>query len=131
MFPKAKRAIYLFFSGGPSHIDTYDYKPSLRKIHGMELPNSVRNGQRLTGMTSGQSSFPCVAPMFDFQQHGQHGTWVSELLPHTASIVDDITIIVTLSTRFFWCCSTLRSLRRLLDSLRHLCQLLCGLLQGL
>ena len=72
MFPKAKRAIYLFFSGGPSHIDTYDYKPSLRKIHGMELPNSIRNGQRLTGMTSGQSSFPCVAPMFDFQHTTRH-----------------------------------------------------------
>ena len=98
MMPKAKRAIYLFFSGGPSHIDTYDYKPSLRKIHGMELPESIRNGQRLTGMTSGQSSFPCVAPMFDFKQHGNHGTWVSELLPHTASIVDDITIIKTMNT---------------------------------
>ena len=96
--PPAKRVIYLFFSGGPSHIDTYDYKPALRKIHGMELPDSIRKGQRLTGMTSGQSSFPCVAPMFDFQRHGRHGTWVSELLPHTASIVDDITIIKSMNT---------------------------------
>ena len=96
--PKAKRAIYLFLSGGPSHIDCYDYKPALRKIHGMELPESVRNGQRLTGMTSGQSSFPCVAPMFDFERHGQHGTWISELLPHTASIADDITIVKSMHT---------------------------------
>lgn len=95
---KAKRAIYLFFSGGPSHIDTFDYKPELRKIHGIELPDSIRNGQRLTGMTSGQSSFPCVAPMFDFQRHGQHGTWVSELLPHTASIADNITIVKSMNT---------------------------------
>lgn len=96
--PKAKRAIYLFFSGGPSHIDTFDYKPALRKIHGMELPESIRKGQRLTGMTSGQTSFPCVAPMFDFQRHGERGTWVSELLPHTAGIVDDIAIIRTMNT---------------------------------
>ena len=64
--PKAKRVIYLFMSGGPSHIDTFDYKPALRAIHGKELPESVRNGQRITGMTSGQKEFPCVAPMFDF-----------------------------------------------------------------
>ncbi|MHC4994443.1 MAG: DUF1501 domain-containing protein [Planctomycetota bacterium] len=96
--PKAKRAIYLFFSGGPSHIDTFDYKPALRKIHGTELPDSIRNGQRITGMTSKQSSFPCVAPMFDFKRYGQHGTYVSELLPHIASIVDDITIVKTVNT---------------------------------
>ena len=88
--PKAKRVIYLFFSGGPSHIDMYDYHPAMRKNHGIELPDSIRNGQRLTGMTSGQKSFPCVAPMFDFSRCGQHGTWVSELLPNIAKIVDDI-----------------------------------------
>src|SRR4030088_1324379 len=93
--PKAKRVIYLFMSGGPSHIDLFDYNPKLREHHGEELPASVRMGQRVTGMTSGQSSFPCVAPMFEFSQHGQNGAWVSELLPHTATIVDDIAIIKT------------------------------------
>src|SRR5579872_1915112 len=96
--PKAKRVIYLFMSGGPSHIDLFDYKPKLREHHGQELPASVRMGQRVTGMTSGQSSFPCVAPMFEFSQHGQSGAWVSELLPHTATIVDDTAIIKTLNT---------------------------------
>ncbi len=97
--PKAKRVIYLFFSGGPSHIDMFDYKPALQKIHGMELPDSIRNGQRLTGMTSGQSSFPCVAPMFEFKRFGQMGTWVnSDLLPHIGSIVDEISIIKTVNT---------------------------------
>src|SRR6202022_1946380 len=81
--PKAKHVIYLFMSGGPSHIALFDYKPSLRELHGQELPASVRMGQRITGMTSGQKSFPCVAPMFQFQQHGRSGTWLSELLPHT------------------------------------------------
>lgn len=96
---KAKRAIYLFFSGGPSHIDTFDYKPEMRDIHGIELPESIRNGQRLTGMTSGQSSFPCVAPMFEFGRFGKHGTWVNkDLLPHTAGVVDDITIIKSMNT---------------------------------
>ena len=70
--PTAKRVIYLFFSGGPSHIDMYDYHPKMRDIHGTELPDSIRNGQRITGMTSGQKSFPCVAPMFEFSRHGQN-----------------------------------------------------------
>ncbi len=95
----AKRVIYLFMAGGPSHIDTFDYKPELRKIHGIELPDSVRNGQRITGMTSGQKNFPCVAPMFEFERFGKHGTWVNkEILPHTAKIVDDITIIKSMNT---------------------------------
>ena len=68
--PKAKRVIYLFMSGGPSHIDLFDYKPGLRAHHGEDLPASIRMGQRLTGMTSGQSKFPCVAPMFEWRQHG-------------------------------------------------------------
>ncbi len=97
--PKAKRAIYLFFSGGPSHIDMYDYHPEMRKLHGKELPDDVRQGQRLTGMTSGQKSFPCVAPMFEFKKYGKHGTWVNkDLLPNIASIVDDITIIKSMHT---------------------------------
>ena len=96
--PKAKRVIYLFMAGGPSHIDTFDYKPELRKIHGKELPESIRQGQRLSTMTSGQKSFPCVAPMFKFKRYGQHGTWVSEILPKVSEIVDDITIIKSLYT---------------------------------
>src|SRR5438093_1505307 len=96
--PKAKRVIYLFQSGGPSHIDMFDYKPQLRRHHGQELPGSVRMGQRVTGMTAGQSSFPCVAPMFRFQRHGQCGLWLSELLPHTGTIADDICVIKSLHT---------------------------------
>jgi len=97
--PKAKRVIYLFMSGGPSHIDMFDYHPEMNDLHGKELPAEIRMGQRLTGMTSGQSSFPCVAPMFKFKRYGEHGTWVnSELLPHTASIVDDITIVKSVNT---------------------------------
>jgi hypothetical protein len=96
--PKAKRVIYLFMSGGPSHIDLFDYKPKLHDYHGKELPAAIRMGQRITGMTAGQKSFPCVAPMFRFAQHGKCGAWVSELLPHTASIVDDIAIINSLNT---------------------------------
>ena len=96
--PRAKRVIYLFMSGGPSQIDLFDYKPQLKKVHGQELPGSVRMGQRVTGMTAGQKSFPCVAPMFQFSQHGQSGTWISELLPHTATIVDRIAIIKSLNT---------------------------------
>ena len=96
--PTAKRVIYLFFSGGPSHIDMFDYHPAMRDFHGIELPESIRQGQRITGMTSGQKSFPCVAPMFKFARHGQHGTYVSELLPNVAKIVDDITIIKSCHT---------------------------------
>ena len=97
--PKAKRVIYLFMAGGPSHIDLFDYKPEMRKLHGTELPDSIRNGQRLTGMSSGQSTFPCVAPMFDMKKYGERGTWVNgEVLPHTAKIVDDLTIIRTMNT---------------------------------
>jgi len=96
--PKAKRVIYLFFSGGPSHIDMYDFKPAMRKIHGIELPDSIRNGQRITGMTSGQKSFPCVAPMFQFKQHGQSGGYFSEILPNISSIADEMTLIRSVNT---------------------------------
>jgi hypothetical protein len=96
--PRAKHVIYLFMSGGPSHIDLFDHKPELREHHGEELPGSVRMGQRITGMTSGQKSFPCVAPMFEFARHGRSGQWVSELLPNIATIVDDITILKSLNT---------------------------------
>ena len=88
--PRAKRVIYLFQSGGPSHVDLFDYKPVLRDLHGTELPDSVRQGQRVTGMTSGQASFPVLAPPFEFERHGECGAWVSELLPHTAGVVDDL-----------------------------------------
>ncbi len=71
--PRAKRVIYLFQSGGPSHIDLFDYQPALQQVHGRELPASIRGDQRITGMTSGQDSFPCVAPMFSWAQHGQSG----------------------------------------------------------
>ncbi|HXG64639.1 MAG TPA: DUF1501 domain-containing protein, partial [Blastocatellia bacterium] len=96
--PKAKRVIFLHQSGGPSQIDLFDYKPALRKYQGAELPDSVRMGQRITGMTSGQSSLPVTNSIFKFSQHGQSGAWLSELLPHTAKIVDDITIIKTMHT---------------------------------
>jgi hypothetical protein len=98
-FPaRAKRVIYLCMSGGPSHIDLFDYKARLRELNGTELPASIRMGQRVTGMTAGQSSFPCAAPVFEFAQHGNCGTWVSELLPHTARVVDEIAVIKTLNT---------------------------------
>ena len=96
--PKAKRVIQLFMSGGPSHLDLFDHKPKLEEYHGQELPGSIRMGQRITGMTSGQSSFPCVAPMFTFSRHGQSGAWVSELLPNIAGIVDEIAIVKTVNT---------------------------------
>ncbi len=96
--PKAKRVIYLHQSGAPSQIDLFDYKPKLKDVHGSELPDSVRQGQRITGMTSGQDSFPVASSVFNFQRHGQTGTYLSELLPHHAKIVDDISIIKTIHT---------------------------------
>ena len=96
--PKVKRVIYLHQSGGPSQFETFDYKPALNKLHGTELPDSVRNGQRITGMTSNQTAFPCVKSIYKFNQHGQSGAWVNELLPYTAKVVDDITIIKTMNT---------------------------------
>src|SRR5207249_2121801 len=96
--PKAKRVIYLFMAGGPAQMDLLDYKPTLEKLHGTELPASVRMGQRLTGMTSGQSAFPVVKSIFKFAQHGKCGAWVSELIPNIAEIVDDIAVIKTVNT---------------------------------
>ncbi len=96
--PRAKRVIYLFMAGGPSQLELFDYKPALEKLHKSELPESVRMGQRITTMTSGQKSFPVVRPLFKFAQHGKCGAWVSELLPHTAGIVDDLCLIKTVNT---------------------------------
>lgn len=98
-FPaKTKRVIYLFQSGGPSQFEMMDYKPKLQELHGTELPDSIRQGQRLTGMTSGQKSFPVVAPKFKFSQHGSQGVWLSELLPYTGKIVDDLCIVRSMHT---------------------------------
>lgn len=96
--PKAKRIIYLFQNGAPSQLETFDYKPLLNKMHGAELPASIRMGQRLTGMTSNQEKFPLVGSTFNFAQHGQSGAWVSELFPHMAAIVDDLCFIKTMHT---------------------------------
>ena len=96
--PKAKRVIFLHQSGAPSQIELFDYKPQLDKLHGTELPASVRMGQRITGMTSGQSTLPVARSIFKFKQYGQSGTWISELLPHHGKIVDDIAVIRTMHT---------------------------------
>src|SRR5438094_4723536 len=80
--PRAKRVIYLFQSGAPSQMDLFDYKPRLRELRGTELPASIRQGQRLTAMTSTQESFPVAPSIFSFARHGRSGAWVSELLPH-------------------------------------------------
>ena len=96
--PKAKRVIYLFMHGGPSQLDLFDHKPGLRAMQGQELPDSVRGGQRLTGMTSGQKSLAIASSTFQFAQRGQCGAWVSELLPHTAGIVDDLCFIRSVHT---------------------------------
>ncbi len=96
--PRAKRVIYLFQSGGPSQLDLFDYKPLLNKMTGEELPESIRKGQRLTGMTAGQASFPLAGTLFNFKQRGQSGAWVSDLYPHTAKLVDELCFIKSMYT---------------------------------
>ena len=96
--PKAKRVIYLFQSGGPSQLELFDHKPLLNKRRGEDLPESVRKGQRLTGMTSGQERFPLVGSHYQFAQHGNSGAWMSELLPYTSKIVDELCIINSMHT---------------------------------
>jgi hypothetical protein len=96
--PKAKRVIYLFQSGAPSQMDLFDYKPRLHDLRGSELPDSIRKGQRLTGMTSTQESFPVAPSKFRFARHGQSGAWLSELLPHTARVADDLCFIKSMHT---------------------------------
>ncbi|PYV04129.1 MAG: sulfatase, partial [Acidobacteria bacterium] len=96
--PKAKRVIFLHQSGAPSQMELFDYKPQLEKLQGTELPATVRMGQRIIGMTSGQASFPVAASTFKFKQAGKSGAWISELLPHHTKIVDDIAIIKTANT---------------------------------
>ncbi|MEZ6122131.1 MAG: DUF1501 domain-containing protein [Planctomycetaceae bacterium] len=98
-FPaKAKRVIYLFMSGAPSQLDMWDYKPKMDELFDTDLPDSVRNGQRITTMTSGQQRFPIAPSMFRFDQHGSNGAWISELLPYTAKMVDDLAVIKTVNT---------------------------------
>ena len=96
--PKAKRIIYLFQSGAPSQLDLFDYKPQLAKHFDEDLPDSIRKGQRLTGMTSGQARFPTAPTIFNFKQHGQSGAWVSELMPHLAGVADKLCFIKSMYT---------------------------------
>src|SRR4051812_47084292 len=94
----AKRVIYLFQSGAPSQLDLFDYKPELKEKFAAELPDSVRMGQRLTGMTATQESFPVAPTKYKFRQHGKSGAWVSELKPRTAGVVDDLCFVKSMHT---------------------------------
>ena len=96
--PKAKRVIYLFQSGGPSQMELFDYKPRLNQEQGQELPESIRKGQRLTAMSGNQASLPLVGSPFKFKQHGNCGAWVSEILPQTAKMVDDLCFVKSMYT---------------------------------
>ncbi|PCJ97408.1 MAG: sulfatase [Flavobacteriaceae bacterium] len=96
--PKAKRVIYLFQSGAPSQLESFDYKPTLKKRMGEDLPESIRNGQRLTGMTSGQDKFPLMPSFAGFKQYGDSGAWISDFFPYTAKIADDICIVKSMHT---------------------------------
>lgn len=97
--PKAKRVIYLFQSGGPSQLDLFDHKPQLKLQHGQPLPDSVRNGQRLTGMSGNQAILPLAQSIFQFERHGQSGAWVSDALPYTAKIADKLCFIKSMYTQ--------------------------------
>src|SRR5439155_8281124 len=96
--PKANRIIYLFMAGGPSQLDLFDYKPALSEHNGEDLPASVRMGQRLTGMTGYQATLPMAGSIFKFAQHGQSGAWVSDLMPWTAKLVDELCFIKSMTT---------------------------------
>ena len=96
--PSAKRVIYLFQSGGPSQMDLFDHKPLLKELRGDELPDSIRRGQRLTGMTAAQTSFPVAPSKFSFSRHGESGQEFSEMIPHIASIADKIAVIRSMHT---------------------------------
>lgn len=96
--PKAKRIIYLFQNGAPSQLDLFDYKPMLNERFGEDLPASIRMGQRLTGMTADQSKFPLAGSTFKFSQYGQARAWISELLPHTAKVADEICFVKSMFT---------------------------------
>ena len=96
--PRAKRAIYLFMGGGPSQMDLWDYKPGLERLYGQDLPDSVRAGQVISSMTAGQSHFPIAPSHWKFARRGKCGRWVSELLPWTSKVVDDLTLVHSLNT---------------------------------
>jgi len=96
--PKANRIIYLFMSGGPSQLDLFDYKPLLNKMNGQDLPASVRMGQRLTGMSANQATLPMAGSIFKFAQHGKSGAWLSELMPWTAKMVDELCFVKSLNS---------------------------------
>jgi hypothetical protein len=97
--PRAKRVIYLFQSGAPSQLDLFDYKPGLEQKRATELPDSIRMGQRLTGMTASQQSFPIAPTIYKFKQHGASAAWVSELMPHTAQIADELCFVKSMHTQ--------------------------------
>ena len=96
--PKAKRIIYLFMAGGPSQHDLFDYKPLLKQRQGEDLPDSIRGGQRLTGMSAHQAHYPLAGSLFSFAQHGQSRAWISDLLPNTAKMADDLCFIRSMHT---------------------------------
>ena len=96
--PKAKRIIYLFQSGGPSQLDLFDYKPKLNEMRGQDLPESIRKGQRLTGMTSGQANFPLTGSVYNFKQYGESRAWFSDLMPYTAKIADELCFVKSMHT---------------------------------